>query len=108
MNIVNLNLYQHPGIEILNLTNITNSETFIYITLYKIIGNKCQPITIDFSTSDIYIIIFSYVDLGNITVLYSNKINIYLKLLLVKIQLKIYLIIQYLIMISLKERQIYM
>ena len=62
-----------PGIENLNLTNITNSDTSIYITLYKIEGNKCQPITTDFSTSDISIIISSHVDLGNITVLYANR-----------------------------------
>ena len=57
----------------IRLNNIINSDTFKYISLYYITGNKCQPISATNLNTDIIITIDFHIDLGSVTVFYSNR-----------------------------------
>ena len=67
----NITINQNQTTHSFSLTNLTNSETFKYVSLYSYYGEKCQLISN--TMTDIYISVSSPIDLGNITLNYSIR-----------------------------------
>ncbi len=67
----NISINQSQITHSFNLKNLSNSETSKIVSYYYYYGDKCQLLLPD-KNSDIYISISSPVELGNITLQYSN------------------------------------